>query len=64
MHGDFPFKLHLTLVGLKFYCWLQKKAGWDEHEPPVQVYKDSKFLAPEDWPEDLKRRYGYSAKRR
>lgn len=61
MHGNLPLKLHLALIGLKVYGWLQKKAGWDEREPPVQVWRNGKCLKPQDWPEELKRKYGHSA---
>lgn len=60
MHGDFPMKVHSSLIGLKVYGWLQRKAGWDEREPPVQVYKNSQYLAPKDWSDSLKRRHGHN----
>lgn len=58
--GKFSIKVKLALVGLKLYAWLQRKAGWDEVDPPVQVYKNGKLLKPEDWSPELKEKYGYS----
>ncbi|GHJ87785.1 hypothetical protein NliqN6_4187 [Naganishia liquefaciens] len=60
LDGEHSTKITMALVALKLYGWLQRKAGWDEHEPPVQVLINSEIVVPSDWPEPLKRRYGYS----
>ncbi|KAJ9102580.1 hypothetical protein QFC21_002981 [Naganishia friedmannii] len=57
--GKFSIKVTLVLVGLQLYAWLQRQAGWDEVDPPVQVYKNGKFVKPEDWSPELKKKYGY-----
>lgn len=62
MDGRFSFKVRLVLVGLKLYAWLQRRAGWDEVDPPVQVYKNGVLVKPEDWSPELKEKYGYTGR--
>jgi hypothetical protein len=59
LDGEYSTKITMALVTLKLYGWLQRKAGWYENEPPVQVYINSKLVAPKDLPLHLQRKYGY-----
>jgi hypothetical protein len=59
LDGEYSTKITMALVTLKLYGWLQRKAGWYENEPPVQVYLNSKLVAPKDLPLHLQTKYGY-----